>query len=416
MSVLVAHPGAGVFVRNTVEALHEGQLLDRFATTLVNDPTSTWQRLAGGLVRLVGGNFSILGRRPMPRVPRDKVIAHPLREMMRIAVARVDKGGVWADRAWDYMTHDFDRWAASKIAGTTRAVYGYEYNALAMFRRAAERGLPRVLELPSAEHEYVSDIQEREFGAFTDLNDPYVRHTRALRKQRTLRRREEFALATHVVVNSTHTLESYRKAGLRTDHFKVIPLGTALPDAASLETHAPAAALRLIWAGNFSIMKGAKLALQALHRLPASITLTLDVYGAVQLPATLLDDIDSRIRFHGHVAQPLLFSAFAQSDVLLMPSLSDGWGMVVSEAMAHGLPVIATEAVGASGLIEDLIDGRVIPSADLQAIVDVLNWAVLNREQLSGMRALAQAKARRWLWGDYRGALAEFIRDDVLAH
>jgi glycosyltransferase involved in cell wall biosynthesis len=72
------------------------------------------------------------------------------------------------------------------------------------------------------------------------------------------------------------------------------------------------------------------------------------------------------IRDHG------LHEVYAKSSVLVHPSLADGFGYVVQEAMACGLPVIVTDATGASDLVTDGQNGFVVPAGDAQSIADRL--------------------------------------------
>jgi glycosyltransferase involved in cell wall biosynthesis len=60
----------------------------------------------------------------------------------------------------------------------------------------------------------------------------------------------------------------------------------------------------------------------------------------------------------------------AQADVLVFPTLSDGFGLVQLEAMAQGLPVIATSACGE--VVRDGWDGFVVPPGDVESLVEAL--------------------------------------------
>lgn len=413
MSVLIAHTGAGVFVRNSVQALHEAGLLQTFATTLVADPDALWQRVLAAASSALGVSVSPLQRRPAPEVPRALLRSHPNREMLRTLCSRFDRSGVLTDRIWHWMTLDFDRWSASLIDAETKAVYGYEYNALALFQRAAAMGLPRILELPCAEHEYISEMQAHEWSRLNQPESAYMRHARQQRVARTARRRAEFALATCVIVNSEHTLSTYRHAGLHTDHFHVLPLGAEIPVDSELQALVPAPHPRLIWAGNFSVAKGAHLLLEALGSLDGDLALGVDAYGSVALPDALCQAQNARLRIHGPVPRADLFAAFRHADALILPSLSDGWGLVVTEALAHGLPVLTTPAVGASGLIRDGINGRVFEAGSAGALRDILIWCATHRAQLQAMRPAARAAIESWQWPDYRRALGRIVSEHV---
>ena len=164
--------------------------------------------------------------------------------------------------------------------------------------------------------------------------------------------------------------------------------------------------LRVICAGSFSLRKGAHYLLEAWRRLDARDGARLAVYGSLQLPQRLLAEACDGIEWHGPVSQPVLFDAFEKADVLVFPSLSDGFGMVVSEAMSRGLPVITTDKAGARDLVTP-DNGLIVPAADAGALTDALQWCLDNRQRLHDMRHHALATARRWQWSDFRRELIE---------
>jgi glycosyltransferase involved in cell wall biosynthesis len=97
----------------------------------------------------------------------------------------------------------------------------------------------------------------------------------------------------------------------------------------------------------------------------------------------------------------VLFEAYQAADVLVFPSLSDGFGMVVTEAMAHGLPVVTTDQAGAADLVTP-DNGLVVPAADPVALARALQWCLDNRGRLHAMRFHALETARRRQWHHFR--------------
>lgn len=415
MSVLIAHPGVGPFVRANVEALFEYSLLDRFATTVVDDPAAGWQRLVSWGGPLTRSVRRLVQRRQPPNVPRERIVTHPFREIVRASVSRFDRAGVWTDRAWDWAAHDFAAWAGRCLRPGTRAVFGSEYNSLEMFDVARSRGLPRVLELPSAEHDFVAATVARERERAGGIErDAYAQHTDALREERTRRRRKEVELATLVIVNSPFARETYANAGYPVDRFVVLPLGA--PELTPVEREPRStdlAPLRLAWGGNFAWHKGAAVLVDALSSFGDRTDIRLDVYGQVHLPAACLERLPPWVTLHGAVPRATFLELLATSDVLVHPSLSDGFAMVVSEAMALGVAPIVSTATGASALVCDGESGRIVPAGDVAALRDALAWCLANRARLHAMGAAARSAAARWTWRDYGRAFAGIIVDHV---
>ena len=88
-----------------------------------------------------------------------------------------------------------------------------------------------------------------------------------------------------------------------------------------------------------------------------------------------------------------------------LPTLSDGFGLAVTEALSRATPVIVTDQAGAADLIEDGRNGLIIPAGDVEALARALAWCADNRTALRAMRVEALESARRRQWSDYRREL-----------
>lgn len=92
------------------------------------------------------------------------------------------------------------------------------------------------------------------------------------------------------------------------------------------------------------------------------------------LRARLPPGLAGRVRWLGFIDdQAALNALYRACDVLVLPSRSEPWAVVVNEAVAAGLAVVASDAVGAAAeLVRDGVNGRVFPSGDLAALVECL--------------------------------------------
>jgi glycosyltransferase involved in cell wall biosynthesis len=93
--------------------------------------------------------------------------------------------------------------------------------------------------------------------------------------------------------------------------------------------------------------------------------------------------------------------------VLLFPTLSDGFGLVQVEAMAHGLPVIATPCCGE--VVQDTRNGFIVPPRDSDAISDRLLTLLEQPDLLARMSAAAYSRSRDFhpdrIWTLYKSVL-----------
>lgn len=82
---------------------------------------------------------------------------------------------------------------------------------------------------------------------------------------------------------------------------------------------------------------------------------------------------DSRIRVLGHRGDSELDELYRSADALVITSHYEVWGLVVNEALAYGLPVIATDQVGAApDLIDDGVNGRIVTAGSVSALADAM--------------------------------------------
>ena len=170
---------------------------------------------------------------------------------------------------------------------------------------------------------------------------------------------------------------------------------------------------RIIYCGNISLRKGVHYLLQAFVELRLD-NAELWLVGSAPAPAyarLISKHCTDKVRFLGTFAQGDLQPIYAQGSVCVLPSLADGFGMVVPQAMACGLPVIVTENVGAADIVQDGVEGFVVPIRDVAALKErllVLYEDALRREQM-GTAALATAHARL-SWDSYGDRLVDYLR------
>ena len=109
----------------------------------------------------------------------------------------------------------------------------------------------------------------------------------------------------------------------------------------------------------------------------------------------------------------VLRDAYIGASVLIFPTLFDGFGMVVQEAFAYGLPVITTAHAGAAELIVEGMNGFVIPPRDPEALAQIMSWCISHPEELWKMRVAALKTAEAWTWKDFRDTLKQRLNEKL---
>ena len=105
-----------------------------------------------------------------------------------------------------------------------------------------------------------------------------------------------------------------------------------------------------------------------------------------------------RVRFLGTVPQPELIRSYRAADLLVLPSIwQESYGLPVAEAMACGVPVLASASGGVPELIEDGATGRLVPRLDTEALARALGEMSADPARLREMGRAARARAERML-------------------
>lgn len=417
MSVRIFHPMVAPFVQQAARALHEAGQLDAYITSIRYAPDSAAQRAAFAAARLVGLDLEReFRRRTVSAVPLEKVVSRPWGELLRVATARADRDGRLTDFVWERTEQAFDAAIARQLHPGLTGLYAFEYSSLAAITRANALGIRVAYDMPAPEPRFVQALLDREAAKFPELLTPWHQWTADREEGRIARRHAEFTRANLVVAASQFTRNSFAPAGLDVTKVRVVPYG-APPVVArdiALSGGTTSGPLELVWAGTFSVRKGAHYLLDAwrTHRLGRHARLR--VYGSVPLPDRIVKPVPEGIEFAGAVPHSELMAALHRADALIFPTLCDGFGMVVTEAWSRGVPVITTTAAGAADLLRPDENGMLIPAADAGAIAQAVDRCLSRRTELRAMREPALRTAASWQWSDYRARLAAVLREGGL--
>jgi glycosyltransferase involved in cell wall biosynthesis len=220
--------------------------------------------------------------------------------------------------------------------------------------------------------------------------------------------------------NSSFTKRTLVEAGVDTRKIEVLPLAFPPTDSSHAPGEGPVIFLN---AGTQSATKGLHLLYRAWRELKFRETdAELWLVGKMVLPEALRRDLPGRVRIMNSLPHTELMQLYSQAAVFVLPSLADGFGMVVTEALSRGLPAIVSTTTGAADLIEHGKTGFVIPPQDEHALQEQMRWCVEHRDRLPIMGREAADRAARWQWDDYRRSFAAVIRRrlrdarDVIGH
>jgi glycosyltransferase involved in cell wall biosynthesis len=298
----------------------------------------------------------------------------------------------------------FDKQVAKHLEATgASAVIACEISALDTFRVAKRLGIKTILDAPSVHFA----TQDR----VSPPTEPKWLHEKILKVKSA-----EIGLADHILTVSDLARTSYIETGVERERVHAVALGADtqlfMPCGGSQTERSDSQPFSFVFAGATIYRKGVDILLEAFSRVEQRLPNAADLLliGARGDAAQLADRWDiGRVKVLPPVPQAELQKLFCRADCFVLPSRHDSFGMVVAEAMACGLPAIVSTMVGAKDMIDEGVNGWVLPFADVAALAERMIWCVENREAVAMMRPQARAAAERCSWEAYRVRLANLI-------
>lgn len=170
--------------------------------------------------------------------------------------------------------------------------------------------------------------------------------------------------------------------------------------ASSARRAIPGAPIRFIYVGRLEEGKGILMLLAAFRRcVERGAPVALDVVGSGSLSDVAARDAAELpgLTAHGRLEGQALLDVYAAADVLVCPSLVENWGLVVNEAMAAGIPVIATRSVGCvDDLVEHGVTGLLANTGDPDSLADAMEWMATHPDERQAMAAGAKRRIATW--------------------
>jgi glycosyltransferase involved in cell wall biosynthesis len=284
-------------------------------------------------------------------------------------------------RLFRWQDHGFDRWTGAHLEPCD-FVHAMPGQCLRTFQAARRQGIKTVLNHatgPVREWVRIMEPEYRRVGMkLTDVC-PYD----AAYFEREV---EEYALTDWHCVASSVVRDQLIGLGIDPQRIWLVtygadarifnPVGKEIPSPNTDPAGAATAPFRIVFAGQVGIRKGLRALLEALT-LAQRPDWQMHFYGAVLGEAR--HDVDAYqgatpLTFHGPVGQETLAEAFCSGSVLVLPSLEEGFGLVVPQALNCGLPAIVSDRVGGKDFVRHRENGSVFPVGDAPALASELLW------------------------------------------
>lgn len=203
-----------------------------------------------------------------------------------------------------------------------------------------------------------------------------------------------------IVANSNGLKELALKFSRRAN-IDIIPNGIDFEIFHPPLSHAKKNIHQILFVGRMSKQKGIAYLIEAISKLPEEVNLDLvgdgPLRGELEILAKNLG-VYKKIHFSGWLSQDEIIKKYQEADLFVLPSLDEGMPNCILEAMACGLPIVATDVSGSRELIHSGKNGILVPPMDSKALAKAIQKCLNDEFLKNQMKKIGQILVSRYSW------------------
>jgi starch synthase len=401
--MLVVHPTGNQNSKAVARGLTDADSLHAFITAL-HLKSDKWNWLPSKLV-------AEIKRRDFSEIKSPIISGSPFREALRLLTSKLKLNLLTKHEVGfasvDNVYHATDRFASKylkKHADEISVVYCYEDGALETFKVAKQLNIKCIYELPIGYWRTHHRLNQEESALQPEWTNTWSATQDS--KNKLARKDEELALADHIIVASSFTQKTLEDYPLPLAPITVVPYGCP-PQNETLDRNWFQATdkLKVLYVGGLSQRKGLSYLVEAINALVDKVEFSFVGNGAA------LELVQEKLLFAtylGTMPHSQVLQAMREHDVLVFPSLFEGFGMVITEAMSQGMVVIATDHTALPDIADESTGIRV-PVRDSGAIEVALNDLINNPEKVEKIGKSSMRLAQSYQWRDYESKIVNAV-------
>ena len=398
MKIVLSHPIGNANVRAVASGFIKANLMDKFHTTIATFP--------GGLLDFVGsiGPLAEIRRRRLDASLKPFTRLYPWYELGRLTASKAGLSKLIQHETGlfsiDSVIQNFDQHVASSLHRVkdrkTTAVYAYEDGAAFSFGKAQKLGIQCLYDLPIGYWRTARQLlmQERERWPEWDSTMTGFKDSEA----KLARKDEELRLADQIFVASQFTAKTLQSYPGALPPVNVVPYGfPPVFEKRQYSVTIKRRPLKLLFVGGLSQRKGIANLFAAVDMFKHHVQLTV-VGRKASDNCPALDAALAKHCWIPSMPHHLVIELMREQDVLVFPSLFEGFGLVITEAMSQGTPVITTDRTAGPDLITHKQNGWLVEAGSTQALQKTIEDLLRQPEQIvaAGQAAIETARSRPW--------------------
>ncbi|WP_233148467.1 glycosyltransferase family 4 protein [Rhodopirellula sp. MGV] len=310
----------------------------------------------------------------------------------------------------DAVYRDLDRKVSRRVEpARCDAVYAYEDGALESFRVANQKGVRCFYDLPIGYWRSARKLQQAEMERWPEWAPTMPAFKDS--DEKLARKDEELRLADAIFVASSFTastLSDYPTDSLAKTY--VIPYGFPVPGPERDYSNLGKRKLRLLYVGGLTQRKGLADVFSVADSLSDDVELTVVGRGAVNECAALRNAL-AKHRWIPSLPHDQVLAEMRNQDVLLFPSSFEGFGLVITEAMSQGTPVITTDRTAGGDIIDHGSSGWIVPASNTLALKSQVEELLKRPDQIANAGNASRNLAAERPWECYGHELASKVAE-----
>jgi glycosyltransferase involved in cell wall biosynthesis len=338
-----------------------------------------------------------------------------LRSLLRMLIVRIRANSA----IMSYLDSFTESGFANKVLRTRKKsekmLISYDCYSYELYKRLKNFGaedLIKVLDMASIPTNSIVRIMNRERSVPSSLRYEIDSELARFTDEYQNKRHFEIDHSNYCIVGCTFAKNEMIKYGYPAERLRVVPLGVnANHYLLHKSLYARGGIVRFLFVGRISPAKGIN------HLLNAFLSLSNEPCELVMVGQQLCSDdylkpylATGKVKLCGMLRKDEMADVYQKADAYILSSLYEGFSLSLMEAMASGLPVIASCNSAASDIVSEGVEGFVYDPFDDNALKGYMSWMVSHQERLSTMGRSARELALKYSWSRYNDSLSGVIK------
>lgn len=408
--IIVAHPGKQHSFQLAI-ALKKSGMLYKYITTVYDRPNSLTRivkRFLKGKIKNKANTRSTKGLNDTEIIQFDE-----LKALILILISKLPK----SDSLWKKMnsmvSDSFGRKVAKyAIENNVDAVICFDSNCTMLFDILKKKAphIKRIMDVSIAnrlymKEQFIADIEHSGQNEIKEEQKYLWDENYCKRFEGEIRDSQYFIVASNIVK------ESLEFSGVKESQIGIVPYGVDLTKFQFLNKSILKKPLKLIYVGQVTYRKGMHHLLKVVDTFSKE-DVVLRIAGGYSKESKLYQEYKDKcnIEFLGFVTRDKLAHEYQAADVFVFPTLGEGYGLVVLEAMSCGVPVISSDHAGGNDAITPYEDGLVFKAGDDNEFKKCIQWFIDNPTKLPEFSRKAHEKSKNFSWENYYNNVIQLIK------